>query len=66
MKKIIRGLIKIPLTPIVVLFCIFMLVGYYIILFVEWLYDSSDSDKQITKECIYVEFKVLKDWFTTI
>lgn len=66
MKKFIRGLLKIPLTPFVVGFCVLEMVGFYIMLFVQWLYESSEWNKQITKECINDVFKALKDWFTTI
>jgi hypothetical protein len=66
MKKFIRGLIKIPLTPFAVGFCVFGIVAYYIVLFVQWLYDFDDWDKHITKECIKDFFKALKEWFTTI
>ena len=66
MKKFIRGLIKIPLTPFVVVSCVLLIVAYYIMLFVEWLYESSEWNKQITKDCIKDVFKALKDWFTTV
>lgn len=66
MKKFIRGLIKIPLAPFVVGFCSLLILVSYIILFIEWLYESSDWDKQITKGYIDDVFKALKAWFTTI
>ena len=66
MKKFIRGLIKIPLTPFAVLVCVLGIVLYYNIMFVQWLYDFSDFDKQITKECIGELYDDLKRWFTTV
>lgn len=69
MKKFIRGLIKISLTPFAVVVYAIMLVVFYILLFVAWLYDSSEWSKEFTKatkECIDGTYGALKRWFTTI
>lgn len=66
MKKFIRVLIKIPVTPIIVLFCVFILAMGYITIFVEWLFDSSDWNKEITKKVNDFIYGYLKHWFTTI
>lgn len=66
MKKFIRFLLKIPATPIVLLFHGGMVLLSYPIMFFEWVYDKSDWDKEITRDIQYESIKTLKRWFTSV
>jgi len=65
-KKIIRGLLKIPLTPFVVFVLGGLFLATYIIQFGEWVYEASESDKQCTKETKNDFARGIKKWFTTV
>ena len=66
MKKIIRGLLKIPFTPLVVFWCLFIIVIFNCILFGQWIYESGEFEKEVTQDCINDQYNILKRWFTTI
>lgn len=65
-KKVIRGILKIPLTPVVLFWNGGMIVLSYAVQVFEWLYNSSDFDKRITKEVQDDYIDNIKKWFTTI
>jgi len=66
MKKFIRLLIKIPVTPVVVVFCIFGYILFSILAFFQWVYEASKFNKEVTAECQDDMIRILKNWFTTI
>jgi hypothetical protein len=66
MKKLIRALFKLPLTPFVVLFLGFVLLACYVLYFFEWVYEASERDIQITREMQSEMKAYMKKWFTTI
>lgn len=66
MKKLIRLILKIPFTPAVLIFCILGYTIFTIILFFEWVYESSGFNAEVTKECRDEMVYILKKWFTTI
>lgn len=66
MKKLIRLLLKIPGTVIIVPAWLLMLLGAYIIKFIEWVYEASDFDKKITARIIQEYKDNIKRWFTSI
>jgi hypothetical protein len=65
-KKFLRLLIKLPATPFVVFFYLGVLMTGHLVRAGEWLYESSEFDKQITREIIEDHRRSLKRWFTTI
>jgi len=65
-KKILRGLIKIPATPFVTAFLLFALLMVYAAMFFEWLYDADDWDKSFTKGVKQDILNNLKKWYTTV
>jgi hypothetical protein len=65
-KKIIRAVLKIPLTPFVVPFNLMLIVVTYLATLHYWLYEASDFDKHIIKEVRQDYISNLKNWFTTI
>lgn len=65
-KKVIRGILKIPLTPVVLFWNGGMIILSYAVQVFEWVYNSSDFDKRITKEVQDDYINNIKKWFTTI
>ena len=65
-KKVIRGILKIPLTPVVLFGNGVMIILSYAVQGFEWVYNSSDFDKRITKEVRDDYINNIKKWFTTI
>lgn len=66
MKKFIRLLIKLPATPFVFAFFAFSYIIFSIMSVFEWIYESSEFDKSITREIKSDIVKSLKTWCTTI
>lgn len=66
MKKFIRLLIKLPATPFVVAFFVFSYIIFSVMSMFEWIYESSEFDKSITREIKSDIAKSLKTWCTTI
>lgn len=66
MKKLLRLIIKILVTPIAVPVLLFLVITGYISIFIDWLYDKSEWDKSITKDIHNDFLKLFKNWFTTI
>lgn len=65
-KKVIRGILKIPLTPVVLFWNGGMIILSYAVQGFEWVYNSSEFDKRITKEVQDDYIDNIKKWFTTI
>ncbi len=66
MKKFIRLLIKIPVTPAVVIFCLLGYVLFSILAFFQWVYEVSEFNVDVTNECRDEMISSLKNWFTTV
>jgi hypothetical protein len=66
MKKFIRLLIKLPATPFVVAFFVFSYIIFSVLSVFEWIYESSEFDRGITREIKSDIVKSLKTWCTTI
>lgn len=66
MKLFIRLILKIPGTPILLLWVAFMLAVFYIVQFFQWIYNASEWDKEITADIKAAQFDLAKRWFTTI
>lgn len=66
MKKFIRFLIKIPATPVVVIFCLVGYIFFSILAFFQWAYESSEFNIKVTNDCRNDMLVILKTWFTTI
>ena len=64
--KVIRGILKIPLTPVVLSWNGGMIILSYAVQVFEWVYNSSDFDKRTTKEVRDDYIDNIKKWFTTI
>ena len=64
--KVIRGILKIPLTPVVLFWNGGMIILSYAVQGFEWVYNSSEFDKRITKEVQDDYINNIKKWFTTI
>jgi uncharacterized membrane protein YvlD (DUF360 family) len=64
MKKFIRAILKLPLTPFVLLWFFIGLVSGVAIMIIEWLYE----DKSLRDSTWGIDTAVrdLKKWFTTI
>lgn len=65
-KKIIRGVIKIPVTPFVVVAIAAMYSVLAIMHAFEWLYEASEYDLDFTKAMKRDLVDFLKKWFTTV
>ena len=65
-KKIIRVLIKAPITPFVVFVLGSLVLTTYIIQFFEWVYEASETDKRCTKETRNSFARAFKKWFMTV
>ena len=65
-KKIIRGLIKIPVTPLVLAFYGLVILTTYGIQSAEWLYEAHEYDRRLTREIQMGYMTDIKRWFTTI
>jgi hypothetical protein len=66
MKKIIRGLLKIPVTPLIVAWSLFIVAGFYVVQFFQYIYECSDFEKEVTQDVIDEQYSMLKRWFTTL
>lgn len=66
MKKLIRFIIKLPLTPIVVVFCIFGYILFSILAFFQWVYEASEFNRSVTADCQDEMIDAFKSWFTKI
>jgi hypothetical protein len=65
-KKLIRLFLKVPATPLYVLFQLLMISVGYGFKFFEWVYETNGWDEQFTQEQIQSSKQNLKKWFTTI
>lgn len=66
-RKIIRGILKIPVTPFYVLVCMIMYYFITVVQFVEWVYESGDEwDRNYNKTEKKKILDKLKKWFTTV
>jgi len=65
-KKLIRLIIKIPVTPFITVFYVMMIMVPFIFQFFEWLYEADSSDKNDTFIVRKYLISDLKRWFTTI
>lgn len=66
MKKLLRLVIKIIVTPIAVPVLLFLVATGWVMIFINWLYDKSEWDKSITQDT-HSEFTTMfKNWFTTV
>ena len=66
LKLLLRLILKIPVTPILVLWVAFMLAVFYIVQFFQWIYDVSEWDKEITRDIKQAQFDLVKRWFTEL
>ena len=66
MKKLIRLLLKVPATPFVVILSLTGFIVFSILLFIQWVYEASTWDKEITQSCRDDMKELVKKWFTTI
>jgi hypothetical protein len=66
MKKFIRLLLKIPVTPFFLLLASLFYIACTILLFFEWLYEVDKEDRSFTKDMMDDMKKMIKKWFTTI
>jgi len=60
-KKIIRALLKIPLTPVVVPFNLLMIFTCCVAIFYGWLYEDTDMEKSINHELMQDYISNLKN-----
>jgi hypothetical protein len=65
-KQLIRLMLKIPATPFVAALHIILILSFQIVRVFEWVYEASDSNKNITKSIIQDSKRDLKKWFTTV
>jgi hypothetical protein len=65
-KIFFKILIKIVGTPFVVLFFVFFYLANLAAQFFEWVYESSDYDKQITREIKASATSDFTKWFTKL
>ena len=65
MKKTLRFILKIPLTPFVLVFWAFAILLGYTIIFFEWLY-GDEYGLRLSQEIQDDVIKGFKRWFTTI
>ena len=66
MKKVIRGLLKIPLTPFVVVGLLFLITVTYAVSLYDWLYETDEYNRTLIKNIREEYFYNLKDWLTTV
>lgn len=66
LRKLIRLLLKIPATPFVLFFIVFMIIGLAITLFFEWVYEAEEQDKAEIRRLMKTNIVIIKGWFTTI
>ena len=66
LKLLLRLVLKIPGTPILLLWVAFMLFLFYIVQFFQWIYNASDWDKEITQDIKQAQFDLAKRWFTEL
>ncbi len=66
LKKTIRGILKIPLTFIVIPFYLLLLLASYGTSAWFWLYDGNEWDVRANRDARKDLFVDMKEWFTTI
>lgn len=66
MKKAVRVILKIPLTPFFLGFAFLMLAGIYVLMFFEWAYEAGEDAKKDTQDMKRDIVKTVKKWCTTI
>lgn len=66
MKKLLRLILKILVTPLVLPFMIMMILIGFGAMFVDWLYEKDDFDKRSTKSTHKDFVDMFKNWFTTV
>jgi hypothetical protein len=66
MKKTIRGLLKIPVTPFIVAWGLFIVACFYVVQFFQYIYECGDFEKTVTQDIIDEQYSMLKRWFTSI
>jgi len=66
MRKLIRALLKLPLTPFFLVALGLFLIALTIILFFEWVYEAEEYEIEDTKKQITDCARHMKKWFTTI
>ena len=65
-KLIIRLILKIPGTPILLLWVAYCMGVAYVVQFFQWLYGASDWDREVTQDIKRAQFDLVKRWFTTL
>jgi len=65
-KKLIRAILKIPATPFIVPYHLFLIAASQVVRVFEWVYETGDWDKTITLSIISDSKIALKNWFTTV
>jgi len=66
MRKLIRALLKLPLTPFFLVASGMFLIAMTIILFFEWVYEAEEYEIEDTKRTLVDCVRHMKKWFTTI
>ena len=66
MKKIVRGLLKVPFTPFVVAWGLLVLVVFYVVMFFQYIYEVRKFEKEVTQAILDDQYNMLKRWFTTV
>lgn len=66
MKLVLRLIVKIAVTPIVLINVLLMLLVGYGFVFYDWLWEVDEFERMITRETIADLYLTLKNWFTTI
>lgn len=65
-KKAIRAILKVPITPFFVLVVGLILLTSWCMIFVSWLYEWSEYEKRLNKELKDEYTRMFVKWFTTI
>jgi len=66
MKKLIRGLLKIPLTPFVLIGLLVSIIFTYFVSAYDWLYETDEYNRILIKNIREEYFYKLRKWFTTV
>lgn len=67
-KKIIRGILKVPLTPFILIWFVWWYIIISVSQFVDWVYNENFDEW----DCAYLRkqkkesIKFMKKWFTTV
>jgi uncharacterized membrane protein YvlD (DUF360 family) len=64
MKKFIRAILKLPLTPFMIFWFFIGLISGVAIMIIEWLYE--DKNLRESTWVLHEATRDLKKWFTTI